>query len=233
MAAQATWPARCSRVAPRGLRQRPGGAGSAAPAHCNYGAGEARMVHIPYSGAAPAQLGLLSGQVDLNFDNLAAAAANIRAGKLKALGRDDRPAFERDAGIADAWPSPACRASRWIPGSGCSRRPRTPANVVARLNEVFVECIACAGREGALRELHGRPGAEHAGAVRRLRQGRAGQVPIRRQAKRRADRVAISAEARYSEKMPSSTCRSTSRRPACPSASITCAGSMQASIVSQ
>jgi tripartite-type tricarboxylate transporter receptor subunit TctC len=28
---------------------------------------------------------LLGGQVDLNFDNLAAASANIRAGKLKAL----------------------------------------------------------------------------------------------------------------------------------------------------
>ncbi|MDE1950841.1 MAG: tripartite tricarboxylate transporter substrate binding protein [Burkholderiales bacterium] len=43
------------------------------------------IVHIPYSGAAPAQLALLSGQVDLNIDNLAAAAANIRSGRLLAL----------------------------------------------------------------------------------------------------------------------------------------------------
>ncbi|HOB95047.1 MAG TPA: tripartite tricarboxylate transporter substrate-binding protein, partial [Aquabacterium sp.] len=43
------------------------------------------IVHIPYAGGNPAQLGLLSGQVDLNFDNLASAAANIQAGKLKAL----------------------------------------------------------------------------------------------------------------------------------------------------
>ena len=43
------------------------------------------MVHIPYAGGNPAQLALISGQVDLNFDNLAAASANIRAGKLKAL----------------------------------------------------------------------------------------------------------------------------------------------------
>ena len=42
-------------------------------------------VHIPYNGGNPAQLGLLSGQVDYNFDNLATAAANIQAGKLKAL----------------------------------------------------------------------------------------------------------------------------------------------------
>jgi tripartite-type tricarboxylate transporter receptor subunit TctC len=43
------------------------------------------MVHIPYAGGNPAQLGLLAGQVDLNFDNLATAAANIKAGRLRAL----------------------------------------------------------------------------------------------------------------------------------------------------
>jgi len=43
------------------------------------------MVHIPYAGGNPAQLALLSGQVDLTFDNMASASANIKAGKLKAL----------------------------------------------------------------------------------------------------------------------------------------------------
>ena len=43
------------------------------------------MVHIPYAGGNPAQLALLAGQVDLNFDNLATASANIKAGKLKAI----------------------------------------------------------------------------------------------------------------------------------------------------
>jgi len=43
------------------------------------------MVHIPYAGGAAAQLALLSGQLDLTFDNLASAAGNIRAGKLLAL----------------------------------------------------------------------------------------------------------------------------------------------------
>jgi tripartite-type tricarboxylate transporter receptor subunit TctC len=43
------------------------------------------IVHIPFNGGNPAQLALLSGQVDFNFDNLATAAANIRAGKLKPL----------------------------------------------------------------------------------------------------------------------------------------------------
>jgi len=43
------------------------------------------MVHIPYAGGNPAQLGLLAGQVDLSFDNLASASANIKSGKLRAL----------------------------------------------------------------------------------------------------------------------------------------------------
>ncbi len=73
------------------------------PAKLNYGSGglgsaghlagemfKARAgifaVHIPYNGGNPAQLALLSGQVDFNFDNLATAAPNIKSGKLKALG---------------------------------------------------------------------------------------------------------------------------------------------------
>lgn len=41
-----------------------------------------RMVHIPYAGAAAAQLSVLAGQTDLIFDNLASATANIKSGKL-------------------------------------------------------------------------------------------------------------------------------------------------------
>jgi tripartite-type tricarboxylate transporter receptor subunit TctC len=72
------------------------------PAKLNYGSGgngsaghlagemfkkEAGIfaLHIPYNGGNPAQLALLSQQVDFNFDNLATAAPNIRSGKLKAL----------------------------------------------------------------------------------------------------------------------------------------------------
>lgn len=72
------------------------------PAKLNYGSGgngsaghlagemfkkEAGIfaLHIPYNGGNPAQLALLSAQVDFNLDNLATAAPNIRSGKLKAL----------------------------------------------------------------------------------------------------------------------------------------------------
>ena len=42
-------------------------------------------LHIPYRGAGPAQLALLSGEVQFMFDNLASAAPRIREGKIKAL----------------------------------------------------------------------------------------------------------------------------------------------------
>jgi tripartite-type tricarboxylate transporter receptor subunit TctC len=44
-----------------------------------------RMVHIPYKGAAPAKLELMSGEIQLMFDNLASATPQIRSGQLKAL----------------------------------------------------------------------------------------------------------------------------------------------------
>jgi tripartite-type tricarboxylate transporter receptor subunit TctC len=44
-----------------------------------------KVEHIPYQGAAPAQLALLSGQSDFMFDNLAASAPLIKDGKVKAL----------------------------------------------------------------------------------------------------------------------------------------------------
>lgn len=43
-------------------------------------------VHIPYRGAGPAQLALLSGEVQFMFDNLASAAARLREGRIQALG---------------------------------------------------------------------------------------------------------------------------------------------------
>lgn len=43
------------------------------------------LTHIPYRGAAAALTGLLSGEVDMMFDNLPSAIGQIQAGRLKAL----------------------------------------------------------------------------------------------------------------------------------------------------
>lgn len=98
------------------------------------------MVHIPYAGGAPAQLGLLAGQVDLNFDNLATAAANIRAGKLKALAVTT---LER----ASAMPELPTIAESGLPGFavdtwfGLFAPAGTPSETVQRLNQLFVAAL--------------------------------------------------------------------------------------------
>lgn len=43
------------------------------------------IVHIPYSGSAPALMGVMGGEVSMMFDNLPSALPQIKAGKLKAL----------------------------------------------------------------------------------------------------------------------------------------------------
>jgi tripartite-type tricarboxylate transporter receptor subunit TctC len=43
------------------------------------------MTHIPYKGSAPMLIDLMSGQVNMAFDNLSASMVHIKAGKLKAL----------------------------------------------------------------------------------------------------------------------------------------------------
>ncbi|WKB54277.1 Bug family tripartite tricarboxylate transporter substrate binding protein [Eleftheria terrae] len=102
--------------------------------------GKVSMVHIPYAGAAPAQLGLLSGQVDLNFDNLASAAANIRSGKLKALAvtTDQRsPAMPELPTVAEAG-LPGFAVDTWF---GLFAPAKTPPETVAQLNKAFVTVL--------------------------------------------------------------------------------------------
>ncbi len=92
-------------------------------------------LHIPYNGANPAQLGLLSGQVDYNFDNLAAAAANIRAGKLKALAvtTAQRSALMPDVPTV-AETLPGFQIDTWW---GLVAPAGTPAETVRKLSAAF------------------------------------------------------------------------------------------------
>ena len=43
------------------------------------------MLHVPYRGAAPAMVDLLSGQIQLMFDNIPGALAQVRPGKVRPI----------------------------------------------------------------------------------------------------------------------------------------------------
>ncbi len=45
-----------------------------------------RMVHVPYKGAAPALVDLISGHVDAQFNNVVGSLAHVQAGRLRGLG---------------------------------------------------------------------------------------------------------------------------------------------------
>ncbi|CAN7448070.1 tripartite tricarboxylate transporter substrate binding protein [Pseudorhodoferax sp. LjRoot39] len=96
-------------------------------------------LHIPYNGGNPAQLALLSGQVDFNFDNLATAAPGIRSGKLRALAvttLQRSPALPEVPPVADTLKGFAI--DTWW---GLVAPAGTPADVVARLNQAFVAAL--------------------------------------------------------------------------------------------
>jgi len=118
------------------------------------------MVHIPYPGAAPAQLSLLAGQTDLMFDNLASAAANIRAGKLRAFAMTTAtrsPSFPDLPTMAEAGGKDLAGfdVSTWF---GVLAPAGTPAPVIDRLNDEFRKALASAD----MRERLVRMGAEPA-----------------------------------------------------------------------
>ena len=96
-------------------------------------------LHIPYNGGNPAQLALLSGQVDFNFDNLATASANIKAGKLKALAvtTAQRSAFLPDV-PAVAETLKGFEIDTWW---GLVAPAATPRDVIAKLNQAFVAAL--------------------------------------------------------------------------------------------
>jgi tripartite-type tricarboxylate transporter receptor subunit TctC len=96
-------------------------------------------VHIPYNGGNPAQLALLSGQVDFNFDNLATAAPNIKSGRLKALAvttAQRSSALPEIAAMGETLKG--FEIDTWW---GLVAPAGTPRDVVERLNKAFTTAL--------------------------------------------------------------------------------------------
>lgn len=96
-------------------------------------------LHIPYNGGNPAQLALLAGEVDFNFDNLATAAPNIRSGKLKALAvttAQRSPLLPDVPSVAETYKG--FSIDTWW---GLVAPAHTPKDLITKLNQAFVAAL--------------------------------------------------------------------------------------------
>jgi len=97
------------------------------------GAAGLRMVHVPYTGAGPAIVGLLSGQVDALATGPASIVQHIKGGKVRALAQWGN---ERLVALPDV---PSLKESgtnvEYAQWSGLFVPADTPAPVVQRLRE--------------------------------------------------------------------------------------------------
>ncbi|TKT72008.1 tripartite tricarboxylate transporter substrate binding protein [Afipia massiliensis] len=98
------------------------------------------MLHVPYRGSAPAITDLLSGRVQVMFDNMPSAISHIRAGTLRALAVTTA---SRSAELPDV-PTvgdsvKGYEASAWF-GMGAPKN--TPKEIIARLNKEINAILA-------------------------------------------------------------------------------------------
>ena len=90
------------------------------------------MQHVPYRGSAPMLIDLISGQVQVTFDNMPSSIQHVREGKLRALAVTTAarsPALPDVPVVAEF--VPGYEASAWF-GIGVPKG--TPAAIIERLN---------------------------------------------------------------------------------------------------
>jgi tripartite-type tricarboxylate transporter receptor subunit TctC len=111
------------------------------------------LTHVPYRGSAPALTDMISGTVQVMFDNMPSSLPHIQAGKLRALG-------VTTAQRSDALPNvptvaetvPGYEASAFF---GMSVPKGTPPQVIERLNTEINAGLADPGLKAKLAELGG------------------------------------------------------------------------------
>ena len=111
------------------------------------------LLHVPYRGAAPALTDLISGQVQIMFDNMPSSIEHIRAGKLRALGvttAKRSPALPDVPTVAET--VPGYEASAWF-GMGAPKG--TPPEIINKLNKAINAALADPNIQARLADLGG------------------------------------------------------------------------------
>lgn len=96
--------------------------------------------HIPYKGATPAIIDLMSGQIQMMFNTLAVAVPHVKGGKLKGLAVTST----RRVPVAPDYPTiaesglPGYEATTWY---GVMLPAQTPSSIVEKLHKTFVAAM--------------------------------------------------------------------------------------------
>lgn len=113
------------------------------------------MQHIPYQGAGPALVDVLSGQVPIMFDNLPSSSSHIKSGKLRALGvttTEKASSFPDVPTIAEA--VPGYETYTW---NALFAPAGTPSEVIATLNAAANKALADPKVQARLADFSAKP----------------------------------------------------------------------------
>ena len=132
-----------ARAKPGGVTSGTAGTGSISHMTTELIAGLAnvKFLDVPYRGEAPAINGLLGGDVDFVIATTTLAAPHLASGAVRGIGVTGKTRWKdfpdiptlAESGLADL---------DVISWSGIAAPPKTPAPIVARLNEAIVRAIA-------------------------------------------------------------------------------------------
>ena len=107
------------------------------------------MVNVPFKGGAPAMVGMLSGQCQLNFATISTALPHIRSGKLRALA----VTTAKRSAAAPEFPTiaeagvPGYEHGSWV---GLLATAKVPQPIIARLNDAAVKAAHAPDVKAAL-----------------------------------------------------------------------------------
>jgi tripartite-type tricarboxylate transporter receptor subunit TctC len=102
--------------------------------------GKVDITHVPFKGGAPALTALISGEVDMSYENSLVVTPHVKAGKVKALavtGAKRSQLMPELPTISEAG-LPGYNASGWY---GLFAPAATPKTAIARLNQEAVKTL--------------------------------------------------------------------------------------------
>lgn len=99
-----------------------------------------KLTHVPYAGAAPAVLGVLSGQVEISFVNITPQIPHVKAGKLRplAIASSRRSSVFPDVPTAAEAGLPGYVSESW---NGIAAPAGTPKAVINRLDKAMAKVM--------------------------------------------------------------------------------------------